>query len=125
VTGEIVVPDPVAEVVAASDVPALTDQIRPQWQAKGLIERVRRLLRVDPSSACQRLLNAAVADLREKVKIAGLDIAKDAAAVASGACASLAARVYPSGDQLPGRRLSRRRLARLARPRHRRDANPQ
>jgi hypothetical protein len=38
------------------------------------------LLTVDPSSACQRLLNAAVADLREKIKVAGLDIAKDAAA---------------------------------------------
>lgn len=59
--------------------PALMMQIRPQWQAKGLIERVRRLLPVDPSSACQRLLNAAIADLREKVKIAGTDIAKEAA----------------------------------------------
>ncbi|MEW5826494.1 MAG: hypothetical protein AB1778_06635, partial [Candidatus Bipolaricaulota bacterium] len=79
-TGEVVLPNPVAEVIATSDVPGLMKQIRPQWQAKGLIERVRRLLTVDPSSACQRLLNAAVADLREKVKIAGLDIAKEAAA---------------------------------------------
>ena len=55
-------------------------QIRPAWQAKGLIDRVRRLLPVDPSSACQRLLNAAIQDLREKIKIAGLDIAKEAAA---------------------------------------------
>lgn len=34
---------------------------------------------MDPSSACQRLLNASIADLREKIKIAGLDIAKEAA----------------------------------------------
>ncbi len=67
------------EVAVASDMPALMTQIRPQWQAKGLIERVRRLLLVDPSSACQRLLNAAIADLREKIKIAGIDIAKEAA----------------------------------------------
>jgi hypothetical protein len=80
VTGEVVLPHPAVDVVATSDVPALMGLIRPQWQAKGLIERVRRLLPVDPSSACQRLLNAAVADLRDKVKIAGLDIAKEAAA---------------------------------------------
>ncbi len=55
-------------------------RIRPAWQAKGLIDRVRRLLPVDPSSACQRLLNAAIQDLREKINIAGLDIAKEAAA---------------------------------------------
>jgi len=77
--GEIV-PHPDADVVASSEVPSLMDAIRLQWQAKGLIERVRRLLPVDPSSACQRLFNAAVADLREKVKIAGIDIAKEAAA---------------------------------------------
>ncbi|MER5347841.1 hypothetical protein ABT030_47845 [Streptomyces mirabilis] len=45
----------------------------PPWP-KGLIERVRRLLPVDPSSACQRLLNAAVQDLREKVQIAGFGL---------------------------------------------------
>jgi hypothetical protein len=77
--GEIV-PHPNADVVASSEVPSLMDAIPAQWQAKGLIERVRRLLPVDPSSACQRLFNAAVADLREKVKIAGIDIAKEAAA---------------------------------------------
>lgn len=66
-------------IIEDSGVPQLMSRIRPQWQAKGLIERVRRLLPVDPSSACQRLLNAAVADLREKIKIAGLDIAKETA----------------------------------------------
>ncbi len=79
-SSEVVFPHPSVDVVAASDVPSLMLQIRPQWQAKGLIERVRRLLTVDPSSACQRLLNAAVADLRDKIKIAGVDIAKEAAA---------------------------------------------
>ena len=79
-SGEVVFPHPAAEVVAASDVPSLMLRIRPQWQAKGLIDRVHRLLPVDPSSACQRLLNAAVADLRDKIQIAGLDIAKEAAA---------------------------------------------
>lgn len=60
-------------------VESLLGKIRPEWQARSLIERVKRLLKVDPSSACQRLLNAAIHDLREKVKVAGLDIAKEAA----------------------------------------------
>lgn len=34
---------------------------------------------MDPSSACQRLLNAAIHDLREKIVIAGLDVAQEAA----------------------------------------------
>lgn len=54
-------------------------KIRPSWQAKGLIERVYRLIPVDLSSACQRLLNAAVQDLREKIKVAGTDIAEEVA----------------------------------------------
>lgn len=76
-----------AEIVPRSElelvgngVPDLIDAVRPAWQAKGLIQRVRRLLPVDPSSACQRIFNAAVHDLREKIVIAGLDIARDAAA---------------------------------------------
>lgn len=75
-----VVRHPASDLISGSEVPALMGQIRPQWQAKGLIERVRRLLPVDPSSGCQRLLNAAIADLREKVQIAGIDIATEAAA---------------------------------------------
>ena len=70
----------------ASNIPPLLNQIRPhlnqirpQWQGKNLIDRVRRLLEVDPSSACQRVFNASIHDLREKVVIAGLDIAKEAA----------------------------------------------
>jgi hypothetical protein len=66
--------------VAASGVDALLGQVRPDWQAKSLIERVKAILPVDPSSACQRLLNAAIHDLREKIVIAGIDVAAEAAA---------------------------------------------
>jgi hypothetical protein len=68
------------EIVAAAGAPALLARIRPEWRAKGLILRTTRLLEVDPSSACQRLFNAAIADLRQKIIVAGLDIAKEAAA---------------------------------------------
>ena len=37
------------------------------------------LLHMDPGSACQRLLNAAIHGLREKIIIAGVDIATEAA----------------------------------------------
>ena len=74
-----IIPLPNATLVKASEVPSLLLEIRPAWQAKNLINRVRRLLEVDPSSACQRLFNAAVHDLREKVAIAGIDIASEAA----------------------------------------------
>ena len=57
----------------------LLSQIREEWQSKNLIKRVSRLLDVDASSACQRLLNASIHDLREKIHIAGLDIAMEAA----------------------------------------------
>lgn len=66
-------------MVIASGVDTLLAQIRPEWQAKSLIKRVMDLLVVDPSSACQRLLNAAIHDLREKIIIAGLDVAQEAA----------------------------------------------
>ena len=57
----------------------LLEQIRPYWKAKKLITRVKALLPVDPSSACQRIFNAAIHDLKEKIVLAGLDIAKEAA----------------------------------------------
>ena len=66
-------------MVKASGADEMLQRIRPEWQATGLIDRVRRLLNVDPSSACQRLLNAAFHDLRKKVVVAGLDIAREAA----------------------------------------------
>lgn len=59
----------------------LLHSIRPEWQGRSLIQRVNRILPVDPSSACQRLFNAALHDLREKVVVAGLDIAAEAASV--------------------------------------------
>ena len=57
----------------------LLNQIRPVWKARSLIDRVKQLIPVDLSSACQRLLNAAIHDLREKVLIAGIDIAQQIA----------------------------------------------
>jgi len=67
------------EIAEHSNVAGLLVQIRPEWQAKKLTQRVVKLLPVDPSSACQRLFNAAVHDLKKKIQIAGLDIAKEAA----------------------------------------------
>lgn len=67
------------QMVAASGADALLAEIRAEWRAKDLITRVERLLHVDPSSACQRLLNAAIHDLRDKIIIAGLDVAEAAA----------------------------------------------
>lgn len=67
------------KIIEASGAPKLLLKIRPQWQAKDLIQRVTRLLSVDPSSACQRIFNACIHDLKEKIVIAGLDIAAEAA----------------------------------------------
>ena len=74
-----IIPAQHLEIIAKSNVPALMEQIRPAWKSKNLISRVERLLKVDPSSACQRILNAAIHDLREKIIVAGVDIAKEAA----------------------------------------------
>ncbi len=67
------------ELAVASDVQNLMSAIRPEWKAKKLVQRVTTLLPVDPSSACQRLFNASVHDLKKKILIAGIDIAKEAA----------------------------------------------
>ena len=69
------------EMVIASGADTLLTEIRPEWKDKSLIKRVNKLLAVDPSSACQRLLNAAIHDLREKIIIAGLDVAHEAARI--------------------------------------------
>lgn len=69
------------ELIEASGANDLLTQIRPHWQAKNLIQRVQKLLKVDPSSACQRIFNASIFDLREKIIIAGLDIAGEAAKI--------------------------------------------
>lgn len=68
-----------AEIVTASGIDQLLSRIRPEWKAKNLIARVKRLIPIDPSSACQRLLNATIHDLRDKIVVAGLDLAKEAA----------------------------------------------
>lgn len=67
------------ELVKSAGVNTILNFIRPQWKSKRLIERIELLIRTDPSSACQRILNAAIQDLREKIIIAGIDIAKEAA----------------------------------------------
>jgi len=67
------------EIIQEAGADKLISQIRPYWQATSLIERVRRLLWVDPSSACQRLFNASIHDLQQKLAIAGVDIVAEAA----------------------------------------------
>jgi hypothetical protein len=75
----LIVVNPNSELVEASGVGSLMANIRPHWKAKQLVQRVERLLSTDPSSACQRLFNASVHDLREKIIVAGLDLATEAA----------------------------------------------
>ena len=75
----LVVINPSSELIEASGVGSLMARIRPHWKAKQLVQRVERLLTTDPSSACQRLFNASIHDLREKVVVAGLDLAAEAA----------------------------------------------
>jgi hypothetical protein len=67
--------------VSPTSIGNMIDLIRPLWKGRGLIKRVDRLLRVDPSSACQRLFNAAIFDLREKIVTIGIDIAKEVAKI--------------------------------------------
>lgn len=77
--GQELIPSANMEIIQSSGVNDLLSQIRPHWQAKNLIQRVTKLLHVDPSSACQRLFNASIHDLREKILFAGVDIAAEAA----------------------------------------------
>jgi hypothetical protein len=62
------------EMAIDSGVEGLMLQIRPEWKAKNLVQRVMKLLPIDPSSACQRLFNAAVHDLKRKILVAGRDM---------------------------------------------------
>ena len=73
------IPSANREIIEASGVNDLLSQVRPHWQAKNLIQRVVRILPVDPSSACQRVFNASIHDLVEKIIVAGIDIAAEAA----------------------------------------------
>ncbi len=77
--GQELIPSANKEIIEASGVNELLSRIRPHWQSKNLIQRVTKILSVDPSSACQRLFNASIHDLREKILFAGLDIATEAA----------------------------------------------
>ena len=74
-----IVPFNAGAPVEVSPAEGYLGRIRPEWQATPLVGRVKRLLPVDPSSACQRLLNAAGHDLRMKIRALGVDLAKDAA----------------------------------------------
>lgn len=67
--------DPNYELIQSSGVTRYLQNIRPSWQSKNLIQRTIKILPIDPSSACQRIFNASIHDLREKVVVAGLDIA--------------------------------------------------
>lgn len=75
----LVVINPNSELVEAAGVSAWMHRIRPHWKGKQLVQRVERLLTTDPSSACQRIFNASIHDLREKVVVAGIDLAAEAA----------------------------------------------
>ena len=74
-----IVPNVKSEIVLASGVETWMQAIRSEWKERRLIQRVQTLLPTDPSSACQRILNAAIHDLRHKIVVAGLDIAQEAA----------------------------------------------
>jgi len=74
-----IVPNVKSEIVLASGVETWMQAIRTEWKERRLIQRVQNLLPTDPSSACQRILNAAIHDLRHKIVVAGLDIAQEAA----------------------------------------------
>jgi hypothetical protein len=75
---DLIVINPNSELVEASGVSEWMARIRPHWKGKQLVQRVQRLLTTDPSSACQRLFNASIHDLREKVIVAGVDLATEA-----------------------------------------------
>ncbi len=68
-----------SELLQDSGIDNLLAQIRPHWKAQNLTARVKRLLPVDPSSACQRIFNACIHDLKQKLAIAGIDITAEAA----------------------------------------------
>jgi len=70
---------PAGEPISKSGIQTLLGGIRPVWIGRNLIERVVRLLPIDPSSACQRLFNAATHDLKEKILIMGVDLANEIA----------------------------------------------
>jgi hypothetical protein len=67
------------ELVSSPEVPALLFRVRSDWRAKNLLASVQQLLLVGPSSARRWIFSAAIRDSRDKIIIAGLDIARQAA----------------------------------------------
>lgn len=67
------------QAIASASVIQLLDSIRPLWKTKTLIQRVIALLEVDPSSACQRLFNAGIHDLKQKLLVMGVDLVSEVA----------------------------------------------
>lgn len=65
----------------ASMIEAYMGELRPRWSEGRLIEKVRNLMAADIGAACQKLLNVVFQDLREKVQVAGLDLASEAAKI--------------------------------------------
>ena len=76
---EIVSDDKTTNSFQVDNISSMLDCIRPECKTTRIIERVKNLLKVDPSSACQRIFNASIHDLRKKILHAGMDIAKDTA----------------------------------------------
>jgi len=68
-----------ADLIRESGIDIMLKGIRPHWQAKRLVERIKVILPADPSSACQRIFNASIHDLKEKLAFAGIDIVTEAA----------------------------------------------
>lgn len=71
---------PTGNPISKSGIQKVLNEIRPVWKSRNLIQRVEKLLPVDPSSACQRLFNAAIHDLKQKIIVIGVDLAKEVAA---------------------------------------------
>jgi len=65
-------------LIIESKVVHLFDDVREIWKDRNIIKRSLLLLKVDPSSACQRIFNAAIFDLKEKLILLGIDLIKTA-----------------------------------------------
>lgn len=63
---EIVSDDKATNSFQVDNISSMLDCIRPECKTTRIIERVKNLLKVDPSSACQRIFNASIHDLRKK-----------------------------------------------------------
>jgi hypothetical protein len=70
-------------VIVATPAPSVVDTVDRLLlkirRKRGLVDRLRRLLRSDTNSACQRVFNASTVDLRQKIIHAGLEAAGETA----------------------------------------------